>query len=355
MPLDLYYDETNNIRRLTLSEVGLNEPANKTFVLAGIALRPGCTLSGWDRLRDALRIQASAKEVHFQLVAPINYEDALASQKLSVLLRWLQEQDILLHYSALDVLFWSILDIIDSLMPNDPFGIGAYHFQLKAELHHVVCRDPSVFLSLLHGFGYPNVERAKVQEFLGTISRFLAHHAPTDRNHFGPLLKQTIQRAARRPGLELHFLHDNEPGELIKDFSVHFLHSMYVFKNASHTFDRETYVEKVLKQYEVRDGERRLNYRFEDSKNEVGIQLSDVVAGLMGRHFSYLQAHSLRQLRQRKADFSDVQNSNLQLLRSLIDRSDALSDGLFHSVLPLDTILKNNAFLHDQEVPHYME
>lgn len=352
MPLCMYYDETNNIRRLTLSEKGLSVPDNRTFVIAGIALMPGRTISGWESLQTALRIQPTAGEIKFKHVAPSGYEDALASPKLTQLLAWLLDNEILIHYSALDVVYWSIIDIVDSLLGDD-FAMMRFHLELKNELHHAVSRNVPAFMSLLHSFDYPNVERAKVQPFLAAVSQFLDAHAPTDRNIGTTILKQAVRHAATRE-LELVFIHDNEPGELNDNLSCHFLHCMCIFKNAAHTFDRETYVERILSNREIRDGDRRLNYRFSDSKDEAGIQLSDVVAGLLGRHFSYLQDHSLPLLRERKAAFSDVQRENLHLLRSLVDRSDALSDGLFHAVLPLDTHFKNNAFLHNQEAPPFM-
>ena len=40
----LYYDETNNIRRLALTDTGLNHDALDCFVLGGIALEPGAEL-----------------------------------------------------------------------------------------------------------------------------------------------------------------------------------------------------------------------------------------------------------------------------------------------------------------------
>lgn len=352
MPLCMYYDETNNIRRLTLSEKGLSAPDNRTFVIAGIALMPGRTISGWESLRTTLHIQPTAGEIKFKHIAPSGYEDALASPKLTRLLAWLVDNEILIHYSALDVVYWSIIDIVDSLLGND-FAMMRFHLELKNELHHAVSRNVPEFMTLLHLFGYPCVERDKVQPFLAAVSQFLDTHAPTDRNIGTTILKQTMRRAATEE-LELVFLHDNEPGEVVDNLSGHFLHCMCIFKNAKHTFDRETYVERILSNREIRDGDRRLNYRFADSKDEAGIQLSDVVAGLLGRHFSYLQDHSLPQLRERRAAFSEKQRKNLHLLRALIDRSDALSDGLFHAVLPLDTHFKNNAFLHDQDAPPYM-
>lgn len=354
MPVRLYHDETNNIRRLTLSELGLNAPDNKTFVIGGVALLPGTEIVEWQQLRQLLRMQPSATEIKFEHLAKGNYEEVLGSRKLASFLQWLMDQNMMVHYSALDPLYWSILDIIESLQADDRFEINECHMELKTELHHAVVQNLSGFLALLHGFGYPNVLREQVRSFMEAVLEFVNEHVPQDRSAATWVLRQTLLRAARLTTLELVFLHDNEPGELISDFSIQFLHRIYVFKNASHVFDEETYVEKVLSQLELREGERRLDYRFADSKAEPGIQLSDVVAGLVGRHFSYLKDHSLKELMQRRAGFTELQLANLARLRRLIGRSDAFSDGFFHVLMPLDTCFKNNAFLHEIEVPPFM-
>lgn len=354
MPLQMYYDETNNIRRLTLTEVGLNAPVNNPFVIAGISTQNGLPVSSEESLRDLLTIQKTANEIKYKHIAHSSYERALESKKLSLLLNWLIQNNVLIHYSVLDVLYWSILDIIESLMPDDPLGINMFHLELKSELYHIVRQSPAEFLTLLHRFGYPNLERSQVSRFLEEVSAFLDAQDVEDRNLATPILKQTIGRAARLKGLELPFLHDNETGKLVDDFSMHFLHCMYLFKNASHTFDRETYVQKALTNIEVRDGDNRLDYQFVDSKEELRIQISDVVAGLIGRHFGFVQVHSLPVLRKKKETFSQVQLDNLILLRSLIDRSDDFSKGLLHTVAPLDTIFKNDAFLHDRNVPDFL-
>ncbi|EOX6815097.1 DUF3800 domain-containing protein [Pseudomonas aeruginosa] len=354
MPVRLYHDETNNIRRLTLSELGLNAPDNKTFVIGGVALLPGTEIVEWPRLRQLLRMQPSATEIKFEHLAKGNYEEVLDSRKLASFLQWLLDKNMMVHYSALDPLYWSILDIIESLQADDRFQVNEYHMELKTELHHAVVQNLSGFLSLLHGFGYPNVLRGQTRSFMEAVLEFVNEHVPQDRSAATWWLRQTLRRAARLTSVELVFLHDTKPGELISDFSTHFLHRIYVFKNASHVFDEETYVEKVLSQFELREGERRLDYRFADSKAEPGIQLSDVVAGLVGRHFSYLKDHSLKELMERRAGFSELQLANLARLRTLIERSDAFSDGLFHVLMPLDTCFKNNAFLHEIEVPPFM-
>lgn len=351
----MYYDETNNIRRLSLSEIGLNASADQTFAIAGIALKPDQSMSAWENLRSVLHIQPSATEVKFKHIAPSDYEGALASRKLSDVLTWLLDNNVLVHYSVLDVLHWSILDIVESLMPDDRLPIMPFHLELKNELYHAVRVDPHAFMSLLHTFAYPNLERSRVHRFLSAVLRFIEHSVPEDRNLAATMLRQTLRHATQLSDLDLLFLHDNEPGELIGDFSHHFMHCMYVFKHASHTFDQETYVEKALQTFEIRDGERRLDYQFTDSKGEVGIQVSDVVTGLLGRHFTYLRNHALRELREKRATFSGQQIRNVDLLRTLINQSDAFSDALFHAVLPLDTLFKNNAFLHGHAAPDYLD
>lgn len=352
--LHMYYDETNNIRRLTLSEVGLNAPADKIFAIAGIALKPGQRLSGWDDLRRTMGVQANSTEIKFKHVAPSDYEAALESRKLSIFLDWLIQSDILVHYSVLDVLYWSVLDIIESLMADDRFKIGEVHKELKNELYFAVTVAPKAFMALLHGFRYPNLKRGDVGSFLSCILSFVTRRVPKSRSTTMKMLKDVLRRAAKAPGLELAFLHDNEPGELIGDFSIHFMHCLYVFKHASHILDRETNIERIMQQFEIRDGDRLVDYRFEDSENEIGIQASDVVAGLLGRHFTYLQQHSLPELHDALARFSERQLTNLSLLRELIHRSDTFSDGLLHALYPLDTGYKNDAFLHGRSVPSYL-
>ena len=86
-----------------------------------------------------------------------------------------------------------------------------------------------------------------------------------------------------------------------------------------------------------------------------GVQISDVIAGIVGKHFGFIGEHSLPVLRDKKRNFSQVQLRNLSLLRTIIDRSNEFSEALFHSVAPLETMFKNNAFLHDQIVPVFLE
>jgi len=300
LPLRLYYDETNNIRRLKLSAEGIKVPTLRSFVIAGVAHLYDDAFADWAQLRQRLRIQPSATEVKFKHIAEGDFEQALAQERLSIFLAWLEEGDLLVHCSALNVLHWTLIDIIDSLMVTDRIGLIPYHAELKSELYFAVQKDPDAFFALLHAFAYPDVPRGQAAAFLSAVHGFVEEQLPDDRSLVTHLLRHTLERAASAPDLELAFLHGNEAGTLIDNFSVQFLHCMYTFTHGRHVFDNESLIESILQHHEVWDGPRRVDYRFADSQAEVGIQASDVVTGLFGKLYNYVQDHSLPELLRRR-------------------------------------------------------
>ncbi|WP_144006599.1 DUF3800 domain-containing protein [Pelomonas sp. KK5] len=352
--LQLYYDESNNIRRLTLTERGLNAPADGIFTLAGVGLKPGQVLQGWEELRKTMGIQANATEVKFKHVGHPDYLETLGSKKLTAFLDWLLETGVPIHYSVLDVLYWSVIDIVDSLPGGESLQRMMMADDLKNELYFAARQDQEGFLALLQGFDYPDVQVEQARALVIAVHRFLAQKVLTDRNRAMTQLRGLLCSAAAEPELELPFLHSNNKGELIDGFSKFFIHQLCVFANATHIFDRETVVEKVLEGYELRDGNRLLDYRFADSKDEIAIQVSDVLAGLLGRHFSFLTKHSVAEIREVMSRCSTHQLGNLFSLSELIDQANDFSPAMLHAILPKDTLLKNAALMDDHPLPDYL-
>lgn len=343
-----FYDETNNIRKLHLTELGTNAPDLKNFVLAGIVLRHGQAFPDISELMRELRIPVTASELKFKHVGHGQYEDILGSWRIELLLKWLKFHDLLAHYSNLNVLFWALIDIVDSLWEDPRFEqYLPYHAELKSELYFVVQENVDAFMRLLHRHGYPNLARSGIRAFYQDVQAFWTAHAPEHRSAGAKLIHAMLGRVDNKSPMTI--LTGNENGLVIKDFSIFFLRPVYIFKNASHTFDRETYVEKALSRVELMDNGRRVDYRFVDSKSDPRIQVSDVVCGLIGRHFNFVQDHSMTQLRSIKANLTARQRSNLSLLKDLVGRSDAQSNGFCQATIPGDSHWKNNLFLHDHE------
>lgn len=179
----LYYDETNNIRRLALTGNGLNHETLDCFVLGGIALEPGAVLPDVAALRAQLRIQPLAPEMKLRHLVQGDYAACIGSRKVERFLAWLLEAQVYIHYSNFSVLNWSIVDLIDSLIVSERFRhLEEVRDDLKNELHALVRLDPLGYFRLLKTFDYPNVAFERIPEFVRAVRAFLFRNGFLFRN-----------------------------------------------------------------------------------------------------------------------------------------------------------------------------
>lgn len=150
-----FYDETNNIRKFTLTDAGTNVEVHKNFVLGGIVLQEGQALPDIAPLRQALGMQDNAPEIKFKHVASGDFEAPLALRKMTLFLAWLTEHRLAIHYSSINVVYWSIVDIVDSIIASKRFEtFGHARREMKNELYRIACLDKQVFLGLMRRHGY---------------------------------------------------------------------------------------------------------------------------------------------------------------------------------------------------------
>lgn len=341
-----YYDETNNIRKLYLTDDGTNVSEHKNFVLGGIVLEEGRVFPDLAPLRAKLRMQDNAPEIKFAHVAKGDFEQVLASKKLQSVLSWIIEQGIMIHYSSVNIIYWAIVDIIDAILSEDGFGSYHPHHQaLKNELYRLANLDKPSFLALLKRHCYPDIQPERTADFITDISVFLDARSPENDNLPALMLKSLIGRSASLP--ELACLVDNEESMLIDGFHTFYTRPVVLFKNAIHIFDREIQVEKSLSDTTFKDGDREISFRFADSKSEPGIQIADVVTGFLGKYQGFVEDHPLPELVKRKNSWSETQAENFGLLRQLIDTSDDASNAFIFRSTAMDSEWKNDTFMHD--------
>jgi hypothetical protein len=346
----LYYDETNNIRRLMLKETGLNHDALDCFVLGGIALDSGSVLPDIKELRAHLRIQPSAPEMKLKHLVQGDYAACLDSRKVEDFLVWLLKGPCYIHYSNFSVLNWAIVDLIDSIVINEHFqhliGVGN---ELKNELHARVRRDPLAYFRLVKTFGYPNVPSERIPEFLHAVQAFLFRDGFVFRNHMTMTLCDMLEEA--RHDTTLDFLADNDKDVLVDRFDVVFLNRIATFANAVHVFDEEPQIQACLESRRIVCGDQAITYRFTNSKNEPAIQISDVLCGILGKHFSCMEKLSIEELETWNANLSEQQSRNVDLLAKLIDKADEECRAFIFNQASNDSNAKSLWFLHGIEYP----
>src|SRR5690606_35392581 len=110
------------------------------FVLGGL-LHEGA-VPDVQPLIDSFKLQKTVKEVKFKHIAFGDFLDCLKSQKLNLFFRFLKESNLYVHYSSLNILYWSVVDIVDSAIMNSDtvmqLGSG-FDNHLKNDLYKL-CR-----------------------------------------------------------------------------------------------------------------------------------------------------------------------------------------------------------------------
>ncbi|MEW6736420.1 MAG: DUF3800 domain-containing protein [Acidobacteriota bacterium] len=341
-----FYDETNNIRKFWIREDGLNEQP-KNFVLGGIAHKKIEPLTGLDELIKTLYIQKSAKEIKFNQLATGDYLGVLNSKKIRTLLEWLITNGVFIHYTNFNILYWSLVDIVDSLWEEPELcQYMPYVMHIKSELFNLANTDLDRLVPILKKYRFPNVQRDASHAFMMELSGYLESVSKKPQSDISRLVVYMIRKGASLP--ELPFIVDNKDGVLIESFDSQFLRPLYIYPTSSHTFDNETEVQEALCKTQVEYKGKSVEYSFVDSRDCIEIQLSDAICGLLGSHFNFLEAHSVEELKEIKRNLNPIQSQTITLLRRLIDTSDTQSNGFILRIAPMISDLKNDYFLHDR-------
>jgi len=329
----IYYDETNNIRRLLITPDGLNIRNPQCFVLGGVAHTGTARDLNVETLRTALKIQKSAKEIKLKHLGKGDFLDLLDTQKITTFLDWLLAEQLFIHYQVLDVMYWSMVDIVDSIVTElAQAELMVIAPALKNDLYTVLRDDLDGTVDLFNRYTYPNVGRQHRTAFLlEVIGLVLARRVPLPDFNF-QMLKGVLEMAVTLDSLP--YLEDEDPNVLIDEFSTFYINRICLFKNSFHLFDIEKVIEDRLAGVALVDSGRTLqNFQFIDSKQKAGIQVADVAVGLLGKAFTFFNRTKMSDLQDIRGTLSPVQTGNLSRLISLINQSIAENAAFSHQLL----------------------
>ncbi len=351
-----YYDETNNIRKFYVRELDFNSIFTNNFVLGGLVHEGSAP--DVQPLIDSFKLQKSVKEVKFKHVAKGSFLDCLKSQKINLFLKYINASDLYIHYSSLNVLYWSIIDIVDSAISHSEVSqqLGPqFANTLKNDLYKWARIEIDSVISLFHKYEYPNIKQSDVLSFIEEISDLFANHLDDMEFHFGLESLRQLLKEAKKKG-SLPFVMDGEDFTLIKDFSQFYLRPIYIFKNSTHIFDNEDSIAELLSGYKIWDGSKEIkNYSFVDSKSSQLTQLSDILVGLIGKLHSYLNTNTRDEIHDDFSQLNSAQSKNIDLLMNLIDKSHDKNMGFLHATDSYEEMSKIEAIRASRVEPMHNE
>ena len=134
------------------------------------------------------------------------------------------------------------------------------------------------------------------------------------------MLKGVLEAAVNLESLP--YLEDENPNVLVDGFTEFYTNNICLFKNSIHIMDIEEVIEANLKLLTfVDDGQPVNNYRFVDSKHESGIQVADIVVGLLGKLFTFTHSMKFDELFSLRSTLSNVQTDTLAHFREIMNFS----------------------------------
>lgn len=358
MDYTIYYDETNNIRTFYLDEVDFNVQNPSCFVLGGITHVGAAKPLDIGSLRATLRLQANVKEIKLKHLGKGDFLSLLTSNKISKFLEWLESQEYFVHFHVIDPIYWSVVDVIDSI--DGAVELGEIRVRaLKNTLHCILRSDLAVTADVMGRYEYPNVG-VRRDEFLDEVIALVEKHieaADAQVERTGDIevdlkasfdavddfiwLKSVLEDAK---GKNLDFLEDECPRVLINEMGIYYAYQMGLFPTSQHIFDREDRVEQYLSSGAL--GDVQYFYRFTNSESDVGIQISDVFVGLLGKAFTYCSRTPIAGIMSDLANMSPIQVSSLAKLAGIIDRSVTENPHFAHRLLSNED-LERSGFLLD--------
>lgn len=336
MSYTFYYDESNNIRSLSLRGNRFNTDSHDNpspcFVLAGIAHSGNQAQSNCEELIASLCLPPAATELKFKLVAKGGFLDNLKSAKVTQILRWLIDSDYYLHYMNLNMEYWSLVDIIDDCCNHaDHYGMlnyasaGGRRFYMdyhKDAIYYIMRKYKSDFLRVLAKYRYPNVASKNAAQFIAQLNKIVNKNRQVSVRLGGKMSKEDFSRTNSlfkllemcRNIKSLDMVHTSEPFKLIDGLSVFYRHCIELFGSSRHIFDNEYEIEKNFNRIKSLDSLlSSSDFKFVNSNQYPAVQVSDVMSGLLKNYFTFVSQTNVRDLVEAKNSLTDKQLQCLTL------------------------------------------
>lgn len=334
-PYYMYFDETNNFKRVTANK---NADIQRTFninniqehfILGGIATKEKEDPLTFDELRKVagLSEKSSLQEIKSSSIYYGDFLHALKSYKLTPILELITKKHWFIHYSDVNILYYCLVDIIDSLLYNSNYQNLWWNpdvfYGIKDEFYRIFVSDLEVNLESLMQFDYPDVKKNDLHAFREFIAEIIIkYYTKGEKFNLYTALLVAILNDSEAHQRDLVFVQDEEKGILIDDFVHFYTTRLSVLSSSNLTLDNEGDIINYLQQTPLfMDGKLLVNYQFVDSKSNTFVQLSDIVVGLLSRYFAFVDK-KWDDIKKDLDQLTDTALQNLHLLNEILAYSE---------------------------------
>ena len=324
-PYTIYCDESSNAIKFRFKdETGkLNVDWRNDFVLAGIAYEGDTPPFDIDELFASFKLQKTVTDAKLGNIAKYNgddvnrFVDILKSKKVNLFLNALWNSNTYIHWSTQSLLYFSLVDIVDSVMNITLMSNG-----IKNVLYKYVRFDLDYFLEFLARYSYPNIKKEKVEDFCEEFISWIESIEPlSQEDKFCLEFLRQGAKSSKKTG-DLTFLTENRDNLLIENFVPIYASRLGEFPSSTIHFDKcgmaEENIDRLTNAFcDI----KKPTYDFIDSTENRWIQICDFVSGMIAALLAFVNENDIGKINAALEIFDETQKNNLKLLTQLIRKS----------------------------------
>lgn len=159
-----------------------------------------------------------------------------------------------------------------------------------------------------------------------------------------------IKRASKSK--EMIFVQNNIDFVMQEDYSLFYIDPIVKFPKSMHHFDEELSIQNKVIEALTHYEKGITNYEFINSKDNTMIQISDLIAGLLGKMFTFINSIPVKDMRKTVLKLNTVQINNCLGFNELRKKSDSRNKGFLHSLTTIGILQKLNHFFDIIENEH---
>lgn len=340
--MHFYYDESNNCRRFLLSEgkMDFNTDIAADFVLAGVCCDKALNIE-FTEIAERFSLQKNALELKSKSFwSGKDFFQCVGTKQTTALIRLIDDYDLFIHYQHVNNFFYTVVEILDSITtPEEIYDFGFDYFALKATFYKMLKRNISEVTKVFLKYSYPNVKDVDINGFCLELLATLENRKELrpDEKYIAGVLRRSAGNK------ELIFIQNNTDYIMQDNFAEFYANNILENKKSFHHYDEELSIQDIVKEHVSHFDENICNYEFLNSKSNTLLQVSDVVAGLFGRLFTYVNNHEQRDFWNDIPKLTDNQLRNMCDIQRLRAKSDRRNKGFLHSLTAVAEIEKLNA------------
>lgn len=258
-----YYDESNNCRKFWVddSKQQFNTDYTADFVLAGLVKKEEDTVDvSLETFRKPLKLQGNVEEIKFKkLYAKGDFLQCVKEKRLFETLSWIDKSPFYIHYTNVNNLFYTLVEIFDSIVkPDEISEFGYDYFKMKSVFYHMFKGKADELQILMFKYKYPNIQREDVEAFCNELLFLLGSRKEMKEEE--KFLAGMLARASKSD--ELVFLHDNDDYIMQENYAEFYVDPIRKYQKSTHIFDEETTVQDIVKKQIAQGQNMKDNFQF---------------------------------------------------------------------------------------------